>query len=139
MRAPIMRSKNLSHADHAVRIPRIARNFVVRAYERQIHAYGVGTQATDDIVGIHDIPLGFTHLLAVGAQTSMPRFIAMHVRRSSLSATNPLSNSALCQKRLYKRCIVVCSAPPEYISTGIQFACFYPLASQNSFSFFGSE
>src|SRR3989344_41597 len=54
----------------------------------------------------------------------------------SISATSPRSKSALCQKRLYKTCIVVCSAPPEYRSTGIQFAIFF--ASANFFLFFGS-
>src|SRR3989344_5554461 len=69
---------------------------------------------------------------------SGPRMSERFMRRvyGSFSATSPRSKSALCQKRLYKTCIVVCSAPPEYRSIGIQFAIF--LASANFFLFLGS-
>src|SRR3989338_7942484 len=67
---------------------------------------------------------------------SGPRMRELFMRRvyGSVSATSPRSKSALCQKRLYRTCIVVCSAPPEYRSMGIQFAIF--LASANFFFFF---
>src|SRR3989344_9538939 len=41
--------------------------------------------------------------------------------KGSASFTNPKSKRTLWKNREYKRCMVVCSAPPEYRFTGIHF------------------
>jgi hypothetical protein len=38
--------------------------------------------------------------------------------KGSFVETTPASNSTLCQKRAYRRCITACDAPPTYRSTG---------------------
>src|SRR3989344_4894022 len=43
----------------------------------------------------------------------------------SLVGTNFKSYKNLCQKREYKRCSVVCSFPPLYQSTGVQYFRFW--------------
>ena len=68
-----------------------------------------------------------------------PRIMPWEVRfwYGSLVGTTPMSYRNLCQKRLYSRCRVVCSMPPLYQSTGLQYSSASLLAMASWF--FGSQ
>src|SRR3989344_3041421 len=63
-----------------------------------------------------------------------PRFIL--TKYGSSQETSPRSFMAFIQNLEYNKCMVVCSAPPEYLATGIHFFIF--ARDAKTFLFFGS-
>src|SRR3989344_3094278 len=99
------------------------------SYIRTVSAPYVFTKSS----GLTPLPFDFENLVPSSASISPCEVRFMY---GSLVGTSFKSYKNLCQKREYKRCKVVCSIPPLYQSTGVQYSRFFRDA--NSFLFFGS-